>query len=97
MSGGSYGHHCYTVQEHYVGAMYDRELDEMMHDLVNVLHDVEWWQSGDIGEDSYRETVQWFKKKWFLSDRVDRLKPVIDQAIKDLREELIEMIGGDSE
>ena len=97
MSGGSYNYECYRVEEEYVGAMHDAELDEMMKDLVKVLHDVEWWQSCDIGEDDYRKTVKDFKDKWFNADRCERLKPIIDRRINEVRTELINMIGGDDE
>lgn len=97
MSGGSYDYKCYTIEEYYVGAMHDAELDEMMKDLVEVLHDVEWWQSCDIGEDDYRKTVKKFKDKWFNTDRSERLKPIIDRRINEVRTELMNMIGGDDE
>ena len=97
MSGGSYSYKYCEVDDYYVGAMYDEELNEMMKDLVKVLHDVEWWQSCDIGEDSYRKTVKEFKDKWFNSDRSERLKPIIDRRINEVRTELINMIGGDEE
>lgn len=97
MSGGSYSYEFFRVEDEYVGAMYDAELDEMMKDLVEVLHDVEWWQSSDIGEDDYRKTVNAFKAKWFNADRGERLKPIIDRKINEVKKELIDMIGGDSE
>lgn len=96
MSGGSYGYKYDIIEEYYVGAMYDAELDEMMKDLVKVLHDVEWWQSCDIGEDSYRKTVKAFKDKWFNADRGERLKLIIDRRISEVRTELLNMIGGDT-
>ena len=97
MSGGSYSYKYCEVDDYYVGAMYDEELNEMMKDLVKVLHDVEWWKSCDIGEDSYRKTVKEFKDKWFNADRSERLKPIIDRRINEVRTELINMIGGDDE
>ena len=97
MSGGSYSYKYCEVDDYYVGAMYDEELNEMMKDLVKVLHDVEWWQSCDIGEDDYRKTVKEFKDKWFNTDRSERLKPIIDRRINEVRTELINMIGGDDE
>ena len=97
MSGGSYSYKYCEVDDYYVGAMYDEELNEMMKDLVEVLHDVEWWQSCDIGEDDYRKTVKEFKDKWFNTDRSERLKPIIDRRINEVRTELINMIGGDTE
>lgn len=97
MSGGSYNYEYYRVEEEYVGSMYDAELDEMMKDLVKVLHDVEWWQSCDIGEEDYRQTVKAFKAKWFDFDRGERLKPIIERKINKVRKELMDMIGGDDE
>ena len=64
MSGGSYDYQYSTFESYYVDKMFDKELNELCKDLIKVLHDVEWWQSDDIGEEDYRKTVQKFKKKW---------------------------------
>ena len=48
MSGGSYNYTCYTFQNQYEGAMFDDEMNDLVKDLYEVLHDVEWWQSADI-------------------------------------------------
>lgn len=93
MSGGSYDYKFSVIEDYYVNSMFDTELDEMMKDLVVLLHDLEWWQSADIGEESYRKTVKAFKSKWFDADRVERLKPIIDKEINRLRTELMTMIG----
>lgn len=93
MSGGSYDYKYYTVEEYYVGFMHDAELDEMMKDLVKVLHDVEWWQSADIGEEDYRKTVNEFKARWFNANRGERLKPIIERKIDKVRTELLNIIG----
>jgi hypothetical protein len=50
------------------------------------LHDLEWWQSGDYGEDTYRETVKKFKDKWFGQPDQERLKKVADKAKKGFEE-----------
>lgn len=89
MSGGSYDYKSYVIEEYYVGRMYDLELNEMLKDLVKVLHDVEWWQSGDISEESYRETVTKFKKKWFKRDKT-QVKNVIDSVFEKEKQELYE-------
>ena len=52
MSGGAYDYECYRFEEQYTGRMHDAEMNELVKDLYDVLHDVEWWQSDDIGEDS---------------------------------------------
>lgn len=64
MSGGSFNYTCWTVKNEYVGYMRDDELNALMEDLVEVLHDLEWWVSDDIGEKEYRKTVEKFKKRW---------------------------------
>ena len=42
MSGGSYCYMFNRIEEEYVGRMFDSQLDNMMKDLVEVLHDLEW-------------------------------------------------------
>jgi len=94
MSGGSYNYRYCDVEEEYVGNMFDAELDELIKDLVPVLKAVEWWQSCDTGEDSYRKAVRKFKKKWLSGDvRMERLSEIINGKVENLREELLKMIG----
>lgn len=76
MSGGSYSYVYCQVENECVGRMFDRQLDEMMKDLVKVLHDLEWWQSSDTGEDTYRRAVTEFKKKWFKQRKIDVQKQI---------------------
>ena len=94
MSGGSYNYRYCDVEEEYVGRMFDAELDELIKDLVPVLKAVEWWQSCDTGEDSYRKEVRKFKKKWLSGDvRTENLGKIINDKVEELREELLKMIG----
>lgn len=76
MSGGSYNYMYCRIEEEYVDRMYDSQLNEMIKDLVKVLHDLEWWQSSDTGEDTYRRTVTEFKKKWFKQTKIDVQKQI---------------------
>ena len=64
------------VEEECVNRMFDSQLNEMMKDLVKVLHDLEWWQSSDTGEDTYRMAVTEFKKKWFKQTKIDVQKQI---------------------
>ena len=76
MSGGSYCYMFNRIEEEYVGRMFDSQLNSMMKDLVEVLHDLEWWQSCDSDEKRYRETVKKFKKKWFKQTKIDVQKQI---------------------
>jgi Ni,Fe-hydrogenase III component G len=90
MSGGSYNYTYFQVEDQYVGKMYDIELDEMMSDLCGVLHDLEWWQSGDYIEEDYRETVQKFKEKWF-GKRDERLRELVAKEIDEVKEKIMKL------
>lgn len=68
MSGGSYNYMYSAILHEYGGRVYDDEFDKLLHDLVKVLHDLEWWQSSDISESDYKKTLNKFKKKW-LKDK----------------------------
>lgn len=91
-SGGSYDYMCYSIENTYIDAVYDEELNMLLKDLVLVLHDLEWWQSGDIGEEDYRKTLNDFKKKWF-GNRDERLKEIIENKCKELEKYLMNVVG----
>lgn len=83
MSGGSFDYLCFRIEETYSGEMQDVELNEMIVDLCEVLHDLEWWKSGDYDEQTYRETIRKFKKKWFGQTDEKRLEKLANKAKKD--------------
>ena len=88
MSGGSYSYVYCQVENECVGRMFDRQLDEMMKDLVKVLHDLEWWKSSDTGEDTYRRAVTEFKKKWFKQTKID-VRRQIESEFERTKDELM--------
>lgn len=93
MSGGSYNYIYYKLEEECVGRMFDNELNDMIKDLCKLLHDLEWWQSSDCCEDTYRKSVNEFKTKWFNGNREERLKEYIDNNIKLCKQQLYDLIG----
>lgn len=93
MSGGSRDYVYHRIRDDLAGKMYDTELDDLMYDIANLAHDVEWYDSGDTCEDTYRKSVAKFKKKWFDGDRKVRLKGYIDTKIEETKTELYQMIG----
>jgi hypothetical protein len=93
MSGGSYNYIYSRLEDECANQMYDAEMNDLIKDLVEVLHDLEWWQSGDTSEERYRETLAKFKKKWFHGNRKERLKGYIDEQIGIVRNELYALIG----
>lgn len=87
MSGGSFNYGYINLEE-YFGRMEDEQLNGMLKDLQKVLHDVEWYTSGDISEKSYRKTVTEFKKKWFAQSDVD-VKTHIEAQFEQKKNELL--------
>ena len=93
MSGGSYSYIFSQLSRECEGRMYDAEMNDLIKDLCDLLHTLEWWQSGDTSEDRYREKLSRFKTKWFKGDRQERLKGYIDEQIGIVRSQLYSLIG----
>ncbi len=92
MSGGSHNYVCYSIEDNLCGQMKDIELNDLIKDIANLAHELEWYESGDISKDYYTEAVKAFKDKWFKSDRNERLMKYIDEETERLRKDLYEML-----
>lgn len=73
----------------------DREMTAIAKDVFDVIYALDSYLCGDWGEESYREAVDKFKKKWLKSSRKSILKDMVDKSINELRTELYAMIGTD--
>ena len=87
MSGGAFDYMYGRIEETYVGEMQDADLNEMMADLCELLHDLEWYESGDTTEETYRKSVKAFKQKWLrgydweTDGRIDRAKKHLKEIL----------------
>lgn len=97
MSGGSYNYIYSRLQDECENRMYDAEMNDLIKDLCVVLHDLEWWQSGDTCEETYVESLQKFKQKWFKGNRQEQLKCYIDEQVGIVRSQLYNLIGVENE
>ena len=93
MSGGSHDYICFKIQEELCGQMRDAELNDLVQDVANLAHDLEWADSCDISYEDYKTSIHKFKEKWFESDRHQRLKNYIDSEIEKTKKSLYELIG----
>jgi len=64
MSGGSFNYMYSKIIETYGGEMCDPNMEQLLADFCKVLHDLEWWQSGDIAREDYGKTVKEFMDRW---------------------------------
>ena len=70
----------------------DREISELVFDVLDLIHEFDWYYSGDTDKETYLEAKAEFKKKW-LSNRGVRIKHTIDKALDEVRTELYETYG----
>ena len=70
----------------------DREISELVFDVLDLIHEFDWYYSGDTDKETYLQAKAEFKKKW-LSNRGVRIKRTIDTAIDEVRAELYETYG----
>lgn len=71
--------------------MEDEEISELVWDLLDLIHEYDYYVSGDTLREKYIEAKKEFKKKWFGNRKV-RLEKIIDRKIEKLMEEINEMI-----
>ena len=67
----------------------DREISELVWDVFDLIHDYDYYVSGDIGKETYLKRKADFKKKWF-SNRGVRIRRIVDTALAETKQELYE-------
>jgi len=92
MSGGAFNYISGSVLYEYKGRMEDPELEDLLKDFCALLHDLEWYKSGDTSQENYCKSVATFKDKWFKKPREDRLKNYIKEELKNVEDRLIAML-----
>ena len=70
----------------------DREISELVWDVINLIHDYDWYASGDTCKETYLKSKAEFKKKW-MGNRGVRVRRIVDEALKQCKYELYETFG----
>ena len=96
MSGGHFDYKDMSLKSEMFGwsdkpfnVLEDIELSELTFDLLEVIHQYDWYKSGDTCKETYLKAKDKFKKKW-LSNRGINVRRIIDEAVNDLKSELYE-------
>ena len=96
MSGGHFDYKDMSLKSEMFGwsdkpfnVLEDRELSELTFDLLEVIHQYDWYKSADTNKETYLKAKDKFKKKW-LSNRGINVRRIIDEAVNDLKSELYE-------
>lgn len=94
MSGGRFDYYDRTLKSRIFGyddvfsnVFEDREISWLVFDLLDLIHEYDYYVSGDTGREKYLAAKKKFKKKW-LSNEDSRTKLIVDEAIEEIRREL---------
>ncbi len=71
----------------------DPEISELVFDVLTLIHDYDWYISGDTGREDWLKAKKEFKRKWLRKNNLDTLEKLIDSRIEATRSELKEMLG----
>lgn len=100
MSGGRFNYQDSSLKDEIFGyadkvtnVFEDREISELVWDVLDLIHDYDWYASGDTCEETWLKQKAKFKKKWFETPRMDRLKKIIDETAEGFKLELYKTTG----
>lgn len=71
----------------------DREISELVWDVFNLIHDFDWYKSGDTCKETYLKSKANFKKKWLGGNRGVRVRRIVDAVLDEAKRELYETYG----
>lgn len=75
-----------------VNVFEDREISEIVWDIFDLIHEYDWYASGDTEEETYLKKKKEFKDKW-LRPPAERVQDIIDKVLDEARAELYKTYG----
>lgn len=75
----------------------DKEISELIWDVFDLIHDFDWYRSGDTSQEKYLKAKQDFKNKWFTDNRENRVKRIIDETVEKAKQDLYKTFLGAAE
>lgn len=100
MSGGRFDYKDLALREEIFGyddkfsnVFEDREISKLVWDVLDLIHEFDWYSSGDTSEKQYLEAKDKFKKKWLESVPEEMVKKIINEVMDEVREELYKTYG----
>lgn len=99
MSGGRFNYVDNTLRSEIFGwsdrpsnVFEDKEISELVWDVLNLIHEYDWYSCSDSSEEDYLKAKAKFKQKWF-SNPDERIKRIIDETVNECRSELYKTFG----
>lgn len=70
----------------------DKMISELVWDVFCLLHSYDWYESGDICEDTYKHDLKYFKNKWLKVTPNELIQREIDKTLVQARVELMQSL-----
>lgn len=70
----------------------DMEISQLVWDLLDLIHEYDWYISGDTGRQKYLDAKKTFKDKWLKGNRNARLTEIIEDRLTEVSDELKSML-----
>ena len=81
-------HKIQALKARKIDPLEDKELSELVFDILCLLHSYDWYTCADTGEDTYRADVKTFKDKWLKRSAPKRIKDEIEKSLAETRIDL---------
>lgn len=99
MSGGRFSYVDNRLREEIFGwtdkptnVFEDKEISELVWDVLDLIHQFDWYSCSDSSEETYLKAKAKFKQKWF-GNPDERIKRIIDETVNECRSELYKTFG----
>ena len=97
MSGGYFNYldsqlksEIFAWTDRYNNVFEDKQISALVWDVLDLIHEFDWYKSGDNSRDTYLKAKSDFKKKWLSDNSTERTKMFVDETLADLKKELYE-------
>ena len=89
-----YGHYTKSVKRaRQLDPMEDKQISELVFDVLCLIYSADWYKEADIGEERYRADIKFFKEKWLLQKPEQLVKDEIDKCMVEMKDRLYKSFG----
>ena len=88
-----FGYSCETShQARQLDPLKNPEISELVFDVCELLHEAEWYLSGDTSIADYDEAIDSFKTKWLSSSGEERAEHIVEEEINIMKKRILEQL-----
>ena len=88
-----FGYSCDTPhQARQLDPLKNPEISELVFDVCELLHEAEWYLSGDTSIVDYDEAIDSFKTKWLNSSGEERAEHIVEEEINIMKKRILKQL-----